>query len=89
MKKYQVVSPHDPAQCLQALDDLLAHNPDFLSHTLFGCHAGDHTGYTIVDASSEGDVRSMLPSTLRSRARVVEVERETPQRIKSYHDEAA
>jgi hypothetical protein len=86
MPKYQIVTPHDDAQCVQALDEMLAHDPDFQSQVVFGCHFGDHTGYALIEASDEAEARSKLPRSLVGRARVVGVEHFSPEEIKSDHD---
>lgn len=86
MPKFQIVTPHDGAQCVQALEESLEHNPDFDSQLLFGCRFGDHTGYAVVEATSEDEARSKLPRTHQKRARVVVVEHVTPEDIRSVHD---
>lgn len=89
MAKFEIVSPHTTDECLNALDEMAASNPRLLDVFWLGCHHDDHTGYAVVDASSEIEARNMLPSFLRTRAKVVQVERETPERIRSYHQHAA
>ena len=89
MPKYQIVMPHDPAQCAMALDEVLSHDPDFSSKVMYGCHAGDCTGYALIEVSSEAEVRRMIPKTLHRRARVVEVEHVTPEEIRSVHDKVS
>lgn len=89
MPKYQIITPHDPAQCVVALEEILEHDPDFLSQVVFGCHFEDHTGYAVVEASNEEEARSMLPRSLHKRARVVGVENVTPQEIRSTHEKVS
>ncbi len=87
MAKFQLVIPHDGAQCVEALDDLLAHDADLQSKVVYGCHFGDHTGYALIEGADEAGVRSRLPSSLKKRARVVEVEHFTPEEIRAHHDD--
>ncbi len=89
MPRYQVVSPHEPSECIDVLYEMSTHNREFLDATLTGCHFGDHTGYTIVEASSAEEVRSKLPARLRKRARVVEVEPVDPEEVRVSHEAAA
>jgi len=86
MPKYQIVMPHDPAQCIEALEEVLNHDPDFHSQVVYGCHFGDDTGYALIEASNEEEARSKIPKTLHRRARVVEVEHFSPEEIRSKHD---
>lgn len=87
MPKYQIVMPHDPAQCIQALEETLDHDPDFHSQVVYGCHFDDHTGYALVEASSEEEARSKVPKTLNKRTRVVGVEHVSPEEIRAVHNE--
>jgi hypothetical protein len=47
--------------------------------------SGDHTGYVIVEAGSESEARENVPSFLRGKARIVKVDKFTPEQIKSFH----
>lgn len=88
MPRYQIVTPHLESECLQALDEMAAHDPSLMSSLAYGCHFGDHTGYAIVEAASEAEVRSRLPRSVGRRARVVEVDHVTPEEIRASHDKA-
>jgi hypothetical protein len=88
MPKYQIVTPHDASECLQALDDMLAHDADLLSNMVIGCHFDDHTGYAVIEASDEAEARSRLPRSVSRWARVVEVQHITPEEIRAKHEEA-
>ena len=85
MARYLIQSPHTPEECLQALDENLAQGPDALARYDWGCMAGDHTGYAIVEAASEAAARSTVPPRVRGKARVVELAKFTPEQIQSFH----
>jgi hypothetical protein len=90
MARYMIQSPHKPEECLKALDEELTKGKDILDKIEFGCKAGDHTGYAIVDATTKNDALSRyVPSFLQNKARVVEVGKFTPEMIKSFHEKAA
>lgn len=86
---YLIESPHTKEECLRALDEQLEKGPEVLKKLYFGCNAGDHTGYAIVDAKSEGDARKLVPDFLIGKARIVEVGQFTPEMIRSFHTKAA
>ncbi len=86
MPKFQIVSPHDPAECLLAIGDMVTHNPELMEAALMGCHNGDHTAYAVVEASSEEEARSNLPDSLRKRARVSQVESFDIEEFRDVHD---
>lgn len=85
MERYYVESKHTPEECLRALDEILAKGPDALSRVDWGCMAGDHTGYSIVEARSEADALATVPAFLRGKARAVRLNRFTPEQIRSFH----
>ena len=86
---YMIETPHTPEECLRALDEQLAKGPDILKKFYYGCKAGDHTGYAIVEAKSDMDARKLVPGFLINKARIVEVGLFTPEVIKSLHAKAA
>jgi hypothetical protein len=85
MARYLIESPHTTEECLRALDELLARGPGVLAKYDFGCMSGDHTGYVIVEASGESEARETVPTFLRGKARIVKVDKFTPEQIKSFH----
>jgi len=89
MDKYFVESPHTPQECLRALDEILEKGPGLLAEYDWGCMAGDHTGYAIVEARSELEVKENIPSFLRGKARVVQLNKFTPEQIREFHKKSA
>ncbi len=87
--KYMIETPHTPQECLRALDEQLAKGPDVLKKFNYGCKAGDHTGYAIVDVKDSREARDLVPGFLLNKARIVEVDIFTPEVIKSLHTKAA
>ncbi len=87
--KYVIETPHTPQECLKALDEQLAKGPDILKKFNYGCKAGDHTGYAIVDVMNEGEARGFVPTFLLNKARIVPVDIITPEVIRSLHAKAA
>lgn len=86
---YLIETPHNEAECLRALDEQLELGSDVLDKFYFGCMAGDHTGYAIVDANSEDEARKLIPSFLVDKSLITEVGKFTPEMIRSYHKKAA
>jgi hypothetical protein len=83
--KFLIESSHTKAECLQALDDILAKGPDVLNKFEFGCNSGVHTAWGTVEGRNESEVRNMLPASIRDKARLVEISRFTPEQIRSFH----
>ena len=84
MARYHVASPHTKEQCLADLD-AMAEKPEVLNKFEWGCMAGDHTGYAVVEASSEDEARSMLPAAMRAKAHISQVGGITSEQIRSFH----
>jgi len=59
--RYLVITSHTPEKCLADLDAVMANKPEMLDRIEWGCKGGDHTGYIILEASSEQAARQMLP----------------------------
>ena len=87
--KYLIATPHTKEECLRALDEQLEKGPDVLKKFSYGCKAGDHTGYAIVDVKDLREARGLVPGFLLDKARIVEVGIFTPEVIKSLHSKAA
>lgn len=86
MARYLIESPHTTEECLRALDEILVRGPGALAKYDFGCMSGDHTGYCIVEAGSESEAKETVPTFLRGKARIVKVDKFTPEQIKTFHE---
>jgi len=89
MKRFLVETPHKAEDCLRVLDEELAKGPEVLEKFEYGCMAGDHTGYAIVDARTRADAEQIVPSFLLGSAKIVEVGKYTPAMIRSFHSKVA
>lgn len=89
MKRYLIQTPHKAEDCLKALDEELAKGTDVLGKFDYGCMAGDHTGYAIIDANTREEALKIVPTFLQSSTRIVEVGKFTPEMIRSFHEKAA
>ena len=82
---YLIMSPHTKETCLKDLDAVMTETPQLLDRFEWGCMAGDHTGYLIVEAKSEEAARDMLPMSLRKDAKVIPLNKFTADQIRSFH----
>jgi hypothetical protein len=89
MERYFIESKHTPEECLRALDEILEKGTDALRKYEWGCMAGDHTGYAVVEAGNEPEAWENVPAFLRGKSRVVRLNRFTPEQIKSFHKKSA
>lgn len=89
MSQFMIEFPHTQDNCLRMLDDLSMNNPDLLSRVNWGCMAGNHTGWAMVEAESAADALNMVPIGLRDSVRLTEMSRFTPDQIRDFHLKAA
>ena len=89
MKRYLIETPHKAEGCLRVLDKELEKGPKVLGKFEYGCMAGDHTGYAIIDAENQEDAAKLVPDFLQNSAKIVEVGKHTPAMIRSFHQKAA
>jgi hypothetical protein len=82
-KQYVVIAPHSAAECLSALDGMVAEKK--LDKWDFGCMDGDHTGYLVTRAASKEEALANVPANQRANARVVELNKFTADQVKSFH----
>jgi hypothetical protein len=83
--RYLIETHHTPEQCLADLDAVLEHDPGLLDSLEWGCPAGLHMGWTVVEASRPEEVSRHIPPGMRSRTRVLPVQRFTPEQIRALH----
>ncbi len=86
MPRYIIESPHTKDECLRALDEIVAKDPKLLDRFEFACMAGDHTGWAVIDAQNERQARDLVPNFLRNKSKVIEVNKFTPEQVRSFHD---
>ena len=89
MALYMITAAHEPEECLEVLDEMLAKKPETLKQFVYGCAEGDHTGYAIVDAESRIKAIELLPEALWESACISKVGRLTPADIQAFHTKAA
>lgn len=86
MAQYLIKLPHTDAECLKALDEIAEKDSKLLPKVFWGCMAGDHTGYAIVDAKSESAAKEMVTApSIRAKASVTEVKKFSQKDIASFH----
>lgn len=83
--KYLLETPHTKDECIKELDEVLSEGYDVLDKFYWGCSVGDHTGYAIVDADNDLEVRNMVPDFIRNKAKIVELHKFSPDDIRSFH----
>ncbi len=84
MARYIIEASHDhtPAACLRLLDAFAKAGAHYLTHTDWGCLAGVHKAWIMVEAENDGDARLMVPPVIRDSALLVRLNKFTPEQIR-------
>jgi len=82
--RYMVMASHTKEECLNALDEVKEMGGKLLAQTDWGCMAGDHTGYLVMEAHDEAALKKMLPASW-SGAKLVKLNKFTSAQIESFH----
>jgi len=69
MECHLVDSTHTAEDCRHVVEQLIIHG--HIINVDWGCLAGVHTGWAIVEAENESDAKLTVPPRLRSKARAV------------------
>ena len=69
MERYLIETPHSEQDCKLLVDQIYAMG--YLYHFDWGCKAGIHSGWAIIEAGSEADARLAVPPMVRSKARII------------------
>jgi hypothetical protein len=85
MKRYLIETNHSGEECLHVLDLVLSHG--YITHYDWGCEAGVHTGWIILEAEDEKQAILSVPTALRHEARVVPLNKFTPEMIRNFHNQ--
>ena len=86
MSEFLVESPHTKSECMQVLDETLAKGSNVLSKFQWGCASGDHRAWAFIKANSPSQARSVVPSSVRGKARITKVSKFSRKQIESMHN---
>jgi hypothetical protein len=83
MASFLIQSPHTAEDCVKAIQ--YVHAAGYLTNFYWGCKAGDHTGYAILDAKDKSEAMMVVPTFGRDKARVVELTQFTIEQLQGMH----
>ncbi len=83
MDRYLIETPHEPEDCLLLFSQLRAMG--YLYHFDWGCQAGVHSGWAIIEAEDEEEAQLAVPLLVRRKARVIKLNRFDPAEEHTLH----
>ena len=75
MARFLIEVPHDDelVACARVVELFLKTGSHFLTHADWGCMDGEHKAWIMADVESREDARLILPPTMRSQAKIVQL----------------
>ena len=77
MDRFLVESPHTIHDCKMAVK--LVQSLGYLANFDWGCEAGVHTGWAVIEAENEAQALGVVPALVRNKARAVKVTKFLPE----------
>ena len=87
MDRYLIETPHTSSECLDLIK--LINAQGYLWNFDWGCEAGIHSGWAIIDADNEQEARLAVPPLVRGRARIVKLNKFDATTIEEYEMQEA
>ena len=88
MPQYMIQASHDPSprECVRALNAFAKAGAHYLANANWGCLAGEHTAWIIVDADDDYQAQLMVPPVIRRAAQVTQLNKFTREQIQELHE---
>jgi hypothetical protein len=85
MTKYLIEVPHEKEKvaCARVVDIFLASGSHLLSNADWGCLAGVHSAWLIVETNNEEEARNLVPPPLREAAKITGLNKFTMEDVDS------
>ena len=83
MNRYLVESTHTVEDCHHVVEQFIIHG--HIMNFDWGCEAGVHAGWAMLEAENESQALLSVPARLRSKARAIRLVKFTPATIESDH----
>jgi len=83
MDRCLIEAPHDDVDCHLLVEQV--RSMGYLCNFDWGCEAGVHCGWAIVEADNEAQARLVVPSVVRDAARVIRLVKFSPDQAQELH----
>jgi hypothetical protein len=87
MNRYLVESVHNEEECHHVVEQFVYYG--YIMHFDWGCKAGVHSSWAIVEAEDEHEALLSVPAFMRSKARAVQLNKFTPEMVQATHSHPA
>jgi hypothetical protein len=83
MNRYLVESTHTAEDCHHVVEQFIIYG--HIYNFDWGCEAGVHTAWAVVEAETESEALMSVPARLRSKARAIRLNKFTPKTVEEQH----
>ena len=75
MPRFLIEVPHEAERvaCARVVEIFLKTGSHFLTHADWGCKDGEHKAWIIADVNSREEARSIIPTAMRTQAKIVQL----------------
>jgi len=87
MDRYLIETPHTSSECLVLIK--LINAQGYLWNFDWGCEAGIHNGWAIIEAENEAQARLVVPPLVCSRARILKLNKFDATTVEGYEKQDA
>jgi hypothetical protein len=86
MPRYMIQLPHGESRdaCIRAIQAIEKHGSHLLTNMEWGCKAGVHSGWVIVEVDNRQQASQLVPPEARQNAVIVELNRFTKEEMASW-----
>lgn len=84
MDRYLIETPHAAQDCLSLVQQVRAMG--YLHNFDWGCKAGEHCGWAIIEAENEAEARLAVPPLVRGKARFIKLTRFAAEDVQPLHE---
>jgi len=85
MPRFLIETPHNELNCKLLLSQV--ESMGYLHSFDWGCEAGVHSGWAIIEAENEAEARLAVPFLVRNEARVIPIVKYTSEGARKIHQE--
>ncbi|MGA2505393.1 MAG: hypothetical protein ABSG01_15030 [Anaerolineales bacterium] len=84
MNRYLVESTHTAEDCHHVVEQFVYHG--HVMNFEWGCNAGIHTAWAMLESENEAEALLSVPPHLRSKARAIQLTKYTPEKLQKAHE---
>lgn len=82
MTHFLVVSPHTKEDCMAVVKQTLAIG--YLTHFQWGCKAGEHCAWAMIEAENEKEALLSVPTIIRDKSRAIKIVQFDPKDVQGW-----